>query len=424
MRKQVFYPLAVAAFMFSGCSNGIGEVEDETQEENKNPGVEEIARFELTSDESFVNDGLNDFGFKLINEVVRGFNNSDDTENKGDGNGNIAVSPLSASIAIGLLANTCDNEMEKAVADMLGQKDLSHLNSTCNKLMAYLQERINGGELIMANSAWYKKDLTPLQEWENAMASAFFAETKGIDFADPKSVDVVNGWVSDHTKGLIKNVVDGFEKKTTCVLVNALYFLGIWQDEFDESLTKDETFHGKDGKSTVNMMHIRRNLGYVDATDFEMVELPFNGNTSMEFMLPKNGKDVTELMSGLTSEDYKEALRFGKTADVTLSLPRFKIETEMEMTRMLKGMGMPVIAKLEKLGENEDNIFMVKQLTNTSVNEKGAESAAVTIINVIGSYMPDHKPQPVTMEFNRPFAYLIRNQVTGTVLMAGIVNNL
>lgn len=417
---------AAMGLLLAACtqSEEVNSPDKNGQEENKTPGVEEIVRFELTSDESLVNDGLNDFGFKLINEVVRDFNNSADTENKGDGNGNIAVSPLSASIALGMLANTCDDEMEKAIAKMLGQKDLSHLNSTCNKLMEYLPERTNGGELLMANSAWYKEDLTPLKEWENAMASVFFAETKSIDFTDPKSVDVVNGWVSDHTKGLIKNVVDGFEKNTTCVLVNALYFLGRWQDEFDDALTKKELFHGKDGSSTVDMMHNRKNLGYVDATDFEMVELKFNGNTSMEFLLPKNGKDVTELMSGLTSEDYKEALRLGNTADVTLSLPRFKIETEMEITQMLHVMGMPAIAKLQKLGDNKDNVFMVNQFTNTSVNEKGAESAAATIIKIVESYMPAPKPQPVTMEFNRPFAYLIRNQVAGTVLMAGIVHNL
>ncbi|XP_042338301.1 leukocyte elastase inhibitor-like, partial [Plectropomus leopardus] len=85
------------------------------------------------------------------------------------------------------------------------------------------------------------------------------AELEPVDFI--KAFDAariqINGWVEEQTKGNIKDLLaEGLLDDTTVlVLVNAIYFKGLWNNKFEKESTVDAEFRiNKTETKTVKMM--------------------------------------------------------------------------------------------------------------------------------------------------------------------------
>ncbi|CAF1836217.1 hypothetical protein Bca4012_030622 [Brassica carinata] len=100
----------------------------------------------------------------------------------------------------------------------------------------------------------------------------------------------LNKWASDHTNGLIRDILPpGFvTSKSVKVCGNALYFKGAWEKKFDMSLTKDKMFHLLVGKPVrVPFMSSHKDQ-YIKAYDgFKVLGLPYrqgrNDDTNRKF---------------------------------------------------------------------------------------------------------------------------------------------
>lgn len=414
MKKLGYYTVLAFAIVFSGCnSDGDGAIKG-NQEKDKTPGISNIIGF--TPEERQVNDSLNVFGFKLINEVAK------DREVLKHNDKNIALSPLSASVALGMLANTENVEMREAVVKILGQGNLFELNAACDKLMCFLPSRRNGGELSLANSAWFNNGYLPGKEWSDALASYYYAEVNQLDFTDKASVDKINAWVSNKTNGLVKKVKGYISPYTKYILINTLYFLGQWEKTFDKDLTFREPFKGVDMSTEVDMMHDFSINSYVEMAGYKMTTRKFDGDTRMVLILPDAGRDLMEFVATFSYEDYNKALAASRLYKVNLSLPKFKLDTNLDISEYMEALGLPITAT-DRMGNITSNLS-VEQFTNTFIDEEGARLAAATVIEEdIFNEVPEIMGE-VAMELNRPFMYLIQNTRIGTVLMAGIVNNL
>lgn len=89
----------------------------------------------------------------------------------------------------------------------------------------------------------------------------FSEELQTTNFAkDPESARVsINNWVENRTHNLIKDLLPSgtIDSNTNLVLVNAAYFKGIWETQFDPANTKQELFYITPSKQTfVDMMHV------------------------------------------------------------------------------------------------------------------------------------------------------------------------
>jgi hypothetical protein len=67
---------------------------------------------------------------------------------------------------------------------------------------------------------------------------------------------------------------------------------------------------------------------------------------------------------------------------------------------------------------DKGNMWFTNVLHKTyiSVDEKGTEAAAVTAIHMAGSALP---PQPIELKFNKPFYFVIRDNISGETLFMG-----
>ena len=109
-----------------------------------------------------------------------------------------------------------------------------------------------------------------------------------------------------------------------------------------------------------------------------------------------------------------------------LGLPKFKIETEVNMEEaFLEAIGVPANVVYSKLSAQRLSRLGVVQKTYLDINEYGAEGAAATasyLISFSGFESGTTEYTPFTVD--RPFVYVIHNTTTGSILMAGLVNNL
>jgi serpin B len=150
----------------------------------------------------------------------------------------------------------------------------------------------------------------------------------------------------------------------------------------------------------------------------------------MNLILPTEGVDLDELIEDFDGESWQAMMSHRAEAKVTLSMPRFKIESNLDLANVLSAMGMPLAfssknADFSAMLDYIQTFFVsnVIQKSYISVDEKGAEAAAVTLIALDLAF---HRPNPliVNMVLDRPFVFAITEQSTGAILFMGKVTTL
>lgn len=405
---------AGAVALFSAACSSNDDPAPAPGQNDKFPVVEmdTIRNPQFTAAQEGVNASLNDFGFNLLNTAISVARDKDE---------NVTVSPLSATMALSMALNSGDSDFESALLRMFGASDADDLNATVNKLMRYLVSRDNGSELLLANSAWVNKALTPSEAWSSMLTFNFYSSIYPTDFTAAGVNDDINAWCSSNTRGLIPSVKVKVDATTQLVLINALYYGADWALQFDPAKTKRENFVGTKGKSECEMMHNVVVTPYYRGENYRIVSMHMGVN-EMQFVLPDEGVAPSAVAAAL-SQDVLEGAGNTK-ARVTLSLPKFGVKGYASPD-VFASLGVPAGTVLDKLGLSERADIKVFQDSYTTIDEKGAKAAAVTVVSTdtsIGPGEPEY--EDVTVTFDRPFLFFIRNRLTGTVIMSGVINNI
>jgi len=112
--------------------------------------------------------------------------------------------------------------------------------------------------------------------------------------------------------------------------------------------------------------------------------------------------------------------------DGHLRLPRFRIETQADLSDPLKTMGMPQVfdparAELEGISDRKPLYLMgVMQSDFVEVNEKGTEAAAVTMMEGSAGLNPP-PPRPLRDDRQPPFVFAICDDLSGAVVFLAAV---
>ena len=341
---------------------------------------------------------------------------------------NFMISPYSLNSTLAMLWNGAKGDTKAEIETVMGfdNEDSDIVNGYFKKVGNALLEIDPLTKLAIANSIWYKKDAILKSDFKESIEKWHNAEIKGVDFSLPTTKNEMNQWCSDNTNNLINNVIEETNASDLIYLMNALYFKGQWmQDyEFKESNTRLLEFTLEDeSKTTVPIMNQRNHLRQVENEVFTGVSLPFGNNAfSMRLFLPQEGVSLNEMVSELATPGYQASNGEWEIGAINLFMPKFKIAYKHSYNDVLTKMGM------EKTFSGEGDysgafegldmsVSNVEQHTFLEVNEKGAEAAAVTVVN--GTTAPLFR----AVVFNRPFVFQIRENSTGCVLFMGRVGN-
>jgi len=212
---------------------------------------------------------------------------------------------------------------------------------------------------------------------------------------------------------------------TRLILVNAIYFKGNWASQFEENQTKNAPFRLLSGKTIqVPTMSQKQEFGYAEDQSLQILELPYIGNDlSMLVMLPKQADGIAELEKNLTVENLRKWTTSLRKREVSVYLPKFKMTTQFRLGETLISMGMSEAfdkntANFAGMDGNPNWLYIAAVIHKAfvDVNEEGTEAAAATAVEMKALSAP-----PLTFRADHPFIFLIRENLTGSILFLGRV---
>ena len=254
-----------------------------------------------------------------------------------------------------------------------------------------------------------------------------------------KAVEVtneVNSWAEKETNGLVKDLLPpgSVDNSTRLIFANALYFKGAWNEKFDASITKDYDFHLLNGSSVKVPFMTSKKKQFIMAFDsFKVLGLPYKQGEdkrqfTMYFFLPETKDGLLALAEKLASESgfLERKLPNQKVEVGDFRIPRFKISFGFEVSNVLKELGVVLPFSVGGLTEMVDSpvgqnlcVSNIFHKSFIEVNEEGTEAAAATSATIrLRSAM---LPTKIDFVADHPFLFLIREDLTGTVLFIGQV---
>lgn len=386
-------------------------------------GVTQPKRLQFTPAEQQLVQDCNDFSFNLLAQTA-----SDEQQE------NIILSPLSASMLLGMLMNGADGETLRQIQQVVGFDDntpLSDINAYYRQLIDALPALDTETRLSLANGIWVKETFPVKTDFVNAVKQNFYAEAKNVPtFTDNKVQDEINRFAAQHTNNLIKKVIDPgmVSEETVMALVNALYFKAKWMDSFKKSDTRPQTFTTAAGKQLeVQMMHRTDELRYNEADDYQFVELPYKGGKyCADILLPAKGIDARQWISDIDAEHWQQIIANTFYAEVELALPKFTLRYKRNLTDDLQALGITDAfgfnANFANLSDVPTFVSLIHQHTFMQVDEEGTEAAAVTIGLTKEAAAPDPAYHRIFIA-DRPFIFIIRERDYGTILFTAIIEH-
>lgn len=344
---------------------------------------------------------------------------------------NLLLSPYSIGTAMAMAragaSGETREEMNRALhLEGLGE-DIDHAQAAMVERMRALNA-VDGIDLTTANGL-------ALAAHGGMVADSFrdlLRERYEAEIFPAASIEPVNRWVKEKTRGKIPKIANSLPANPVCVILNAVYFNGLWDNPFDKKRTKDKPFYvAPETTRDVPMMHASEQWPAMEAETFRAVSLPYRDPAlRMVLLVPKelDGLAATEReLRDMGPKELLQKLPSRGTRPVKLALPRFTMKTDTQLGEAFKARGM----RRAFSGENAEfdhllgrsaapgTVWIAKIVHKAmiDVSEEGTEAAAATGV-VMATRCARPQP-PMVVRADRPFAFLLVDRKSGMVLFMG-----
>lgn len=333
--------------------------------------------------------------------------------NELDSNKNFICSPLSVETVLALVALGSRNDSRAEIFKALDIPNEDNLRLVFTSLTQNLKKpfiesltsKLNpfnrDSTLQIATKIYVKCGKSVKPELKKDAEKVFNSSLEQIDFV--KSSDAansINNWVKKRTNNIIKDLVsaDMLDGDTGLVLVNAIHFHGFWEIPFDSNDTYDGNFQVNSTKNVnVRMMSLEdKSFNYKHSSELhaKILQMPYvGGEASMVIILPDEIEGDTGSVTGLVKRlaagfDLMSEIKRLKKTDLQVKIPKFKVETEINLRELLPKMGIQTIfdknkAEINMLSSSDPlHVSEAIQKALITVDEKGTEAAAANEITL------------------------------------------
>lgn len=345
---------------------------------------------------------------------------------------NTLMSPLSVTLALGMTAMGAEGDTAAEFEAVLGM-DKENLAAFCETLMEDYGALGGSSETNLVNSLWCDPELTLKDSFAQTCEDSFGAEMFHADLQSPETVEQVNGWVSDATRGMIPQVVNEFDPNAVLALVNAVYFKNRFSHPFaPPGVEWTMDFHNADGTiaKPQGMSNGEREERYLSHENGQGVVMAYDdGKLGLLLMLPDEGVSITDYLAAWNGRTTAELMETQTRRTVNLWAPKFKAEWSGELRDALEALGLavafdPETADFTGMGSGSLSIGSVIHKTAFEVNEKGTEAAAVTVVEIKYTGLLKPPEDLVVLHLDRPFVYGIVDMETGAPLFLGTMEQM
>jgi len=327
---------------------------------------------------------------------------------------NTLISPLSVMSALAMTANGAKGTTLAQMEDVLGMP-VEGLNYW---LYEYLK-KLSGekSELRLANSIWFTDEahFSVKEDFLQTCADYYGADIFRTTFNNAACREI-NSWVKERTAGMIRDILDEIPEEAVMYLVNALAFEAEWKDIYDKNQVGGGTFTTEDESTIqVDMMYCDENHYLKDEHAEGFLKFYKGAKFAFAALLPEKGMSVAEYVETLTGERLYEILSSPKITTVETAIPVFSTEYDVEMSEILKSMGMVDAfdgssADLSGLGHSEIGDLYISRVlhkTRIDVDSKGTKAGAATVVEVCEETAMAYTEEPKRVILDRPFVYML-----------------
>ncbi|KAK2711519.1 ipis-1-like isoform X2 [Artemia franciscana] len=389
--------------------------------------VTQVQLIETMDKSKAVAQGISQFTINLYNAV---------REEVGPSS-NIFISPYSISAVVAMVLAGAKGDTKRQILDALNlsEKSDEDILTGFSALIGKTEGQDPANKLNTANRVYAMENYKILESYSTLLEKYFGATLELKNFGDDKTRIDINKWVEEQTESKIKDLIPqgALDAMTRLVLVNAIYFKGMWQNAFDPKETVKEPFHlSKTDTTDVQMMHIEETfrVGENKELGVRTLEMPYKGRLlTILIVLPNEIDGLSALEEKLKDNPlaWKQMEQLMRPSKLKVSLPKFKIESSVELSKIMAKMGMSDLfdeSKANLAGISEKNDLFASAVFHKAfidVNEEGTEAAAATGIKI------EKKSATILVEVSpfiadRPFFYYIRDVQSDAILFTGSFN--
>ncbi|XP_055977103.1 glia-derived nexin [Sorex fumeus] len=361
-------------------------------------------------------------GIQIFNQIV-----------KARPHDNIVVSPHGIASVLGMLQLGADGRTKKQLT-LVMRYSVNGVGKHLKKINKAISSKKNKDIVTTANAVFVRDGFRMQPPFVARNKDVFQCEVRNLDFGNPAAAcDSVNAWVKNETRGMIDSVLSPDlidEMFTRLVLVNAVYFKGLWKSRFPPENTKKRTFTAADGKSYQVPMLAQLSVFRCGSTStpgdlwYNFIELPYHGESiSMLIALPtENSTPLSALIPHISTKTIDSWMSIMVPKRVQVILPKFSAEAQTDLKEPLKYLGLtdmfdPSKANFSKITKSENlHVSHILQKAKIEVSEDGTKASAATTAILIA------RSSPPWFIVDRPFLFFIRHNPTGAVLFMGQIN--
>ncbi len=348
-----------------------------------------------------------------------------------DSGGNVVVSPFNVYVALTMLYEGSGSTTREELGKALGL-DGGDACRAYQQLLSMLPVGSGGNTtLYIANGAWLREGFPFKEDYVSRVRECFRGEVRYFKPGDLDGlVGDVNGWVSERTNGLIRELLSrsDVDDQVVAVLTSVVYFKSVWLKEF-EPYGEIDFWTGR-GRVKVKAMEVEGNhLKVVRGKDYVAVEIPYRDTSiSMVVVMPKDFTNIKTRYRELLQEALNRIDEARPGAYTHLVMPKFNITFKSELKGYLEMLGIrevfkPWVADLTRMAYVRKGDLYVDKVVHQAVikvNEKGTEAAAATAIIAKVLSQPLYQEEVI---IDKPFIFIIRDRESKIILFIGHVIN-
>ncbi|NXF68836.1 OVAL protein, partial [Ciccaba nigrolineata] len=301
------------------------------------------------------------------------------------------------------------------------------IHTSLKDMLIQISKPSDNYSLSFASRLYAEETYPILPEYLQCVQELYKGGLESISFqtAADQARELINSWVESQTNGMIKDILQpsSVDPQTEMVLVNAIYFKGMWEKAFKDEDTQEVPFRMTEQESKpVQMMYQIGSfkVAVIASEKMKILELPYaSGELSMLIMLPDDVSGLEQLETAITFEKLMEwtSSSIMEERKMKVYLPRMKIEEKYNLTSVLMALG---ITDLFSSSANLSGISSAETLKMSEAIHEAFVEIYEAGSEVVGSTEAGMEVTSVS-EFraDHPFLFLIKHNPTNIILFFG-----
>jgi len=300
----------------------------------------------------------------------------------GHGENNAVYSPLNVYFALAMLAEITEGNSRQQVLDLLGVENIEALRTKTHAIWNanYMDE--GTVKSILGSSVWLDEKYFFNKDTLNILKEYYYASSFEGNLGTNKMNSALQAWLNEQTGGLLEDQISEIEldPETIMALATTIYFNAKWSNEFYDGNTAKGIFHSSTGELECDFMNDKESGYYYWGEKFGAVGKSLENTGSMWFVLPDEGVSIDALLSDSEMLSFvcssKTEWKKSKYININLSVPKFDIQSNMDLIDGLKNLGITDCFDIDKSDFSSitnSDIFLnqVKHGAGVKIDEEG-----------------------------------------------------